>query len=208
MWKCLRRVVGDEKPAHSTEGVRNRLFREVRRLFPAILEHHATERRLKRSAAARAAAKKRREDEQHLVWVLGMSVAEAREKYTPGPMRFGKPDMRRWEHGVHSHPSLWGTKLPEPDEVMPQLKQELQTLEETLFDFKLRGAARYAVCEAMGESALGDQSDRTFLTHDQWCGAISRLTQLEFMQEPDFGIVSLNIIKEYLGKRGLSLAHA
>ena len=206
LFKCLRRVVGDEKPAHSTPHVRQRFLKEVRDVFPVLVAHDVQARKIKRAASAVRAANFIKpaddDDEKHLVWLLGMSIEDARKTYIPGPMRHGRPDMEKWQYGVHAHPSLWGGFPVHSAEVLPQPRQESGPLEAILYDFKLRNLARQAVCQAMGES----QTVRIYRTHDEWCGEISKLTEGDLMREPNFGIVSLNIVKEYLGQRGLLLA--
>jgi hypothetical protein len=91
------------------------------RLFPgrfiAIIDHFA--------GAVRKAEKRRVAE---IEGSLGMSIAEAREKFTPGPMRYGEPDMSKWEHGVHAHPSLWpGWKQPPARKKrrLPRLTQKM-----------------------------------------------------------------------------------
>ncbi len=48
-----------------------------------------------------------RQQIEHHFLLMGMSIAQAKARYTPGPMANGAPDMSQWEHGVHAHPSLW-----------------------------------------------------------------------------------------------------
>ena len=45
---------------------------------------------------------------QQLESGLGMSIAQAKSRFTPGPMLVnGNPNMEKWEYGIHAHPSLW-----------------------------------------------------------------------------------------------------
>ena len=199
------------------------LLKEIRALSPDAVAHDARARKLA-SAAAKAANARRLasraaraanfiepspvdDDRQHLEWMLGgMSIAKARGYYTPGPMRGGKPDMRAWQFGVHAHPALWDDNLllSDPHIFLPQPKQVPRHLDHILIDFKLRNQARSAICTAMGESTLDDEG--SFRTHDEWCGEMAKLTEGDLLRQPNFGRVSLNIVKEYLRPRGLILA--
>lgn len=57
----------------------------------------------KMQAKRDASATKRRVEQN-----MGMTIKMAKEYFSPGPMkRNGKPDMSRWQYGIHAHPSLW-----------------------------------------------------------------------------------------------------